>query len=223
MLSLAAAAPLAYVGSSSGIVAAAGRGNAAGVSMLDPRTMPGITEPMGFWDPLGFSLDASMGRMKFYREVELKHGRVAMLASLGFVVAEQWHPLFNGNINLPSYIAFQASPLQTFWPALLWIIFIPEFFSIWTFQSPFSGELWAMRPDYSNGDLGFDPMGLRPEDPYEWLDMQNKEVRDRRRPTGEQQSLPLLLPSLALSPLSNGLPNPHLALPLSLSLSLSLP
>ena len=26
--------------------------------------------------------------MKFYREVELKHGRVAMLASLGFLVGE---------------------------------------------------------------------------------------------------------------------------------------
>ena len=38
--------------------------------------------------------------MKFYREVELKHGRVAMLASLGFLVGEQFHPLFGGDINV---------------------------------------------------------------------------------------------------------------------------
>ena len=100
MLSLAAAAPLAYIGSSSGFVATAGRGNAAGISMLDPRTMPGITEPMGFWDPLGFTLDASMGRLKFYREVELKHGRVAMLALPGLLISESFHPFFP---NLPKW------------------------------------------------------------------------------------------------------------------------
>ena len=39
-------------------------------------------------------------QVKFYREVELKHGRVAMLASLGFLVGEQFHPLFGGQINV---------------------------------------------------------------------------------------------------------------------------
>ena len=39
-------------------------------------------------------------QVKFYREVELKHGRVAMLASLGFLVGEQFHPLFGGDINV---------------------------------------------------------------------------------------------------------------------------
>merc|ERR1712224_800128 len=38
------------------------------------------------------------GQALFYREVELKHGRVAMLAALGFLVGEQYHPLFGGDI-----------------------------------------------------------------------------------------------------------------------------
>ena len=65
--------------------------------------MPGISAPLGFFDPAGFSDGATEGRIKFYREVELKHGRVAMLAALGFPLAETFHPLFGGEIDVPSY------------------------------------------------------------------------------------------------------------------------
>ena len=49
------------------------------------QSLPGVTAPFGFFDPLGFCSadDVTEGKIKFYREVELKHGRVAMLASLG--------------------------------------------------------------------------------------------------------------------------------------------
>ena len=72
----------------------------AGVSMqasssFSIRDMPGITAPFGFFDPMGFSADASEGKLRFYREAELKHGRVAMLASLGFLVGEHFHPIFS--------------------------------------------------------------------------------------------------------------------------------
>jgi len=57
--------------------------------------LPGRLPPFeeGF-DPLGFTNVASRGEMKRYREAEVTHGRVAMLASLGFIVAERFHPLF---------------------------------------------------------------------------------------------------------------------------------
>ena len=71
------------------------------------RDMPGVVAPLGFFDPLGFTEGISVGRAKFLREVEIKHGRVAMLASVGFVVGEQVHPLWGGAIDVPSYIAFQ--------------------------------------------------------------------------------------------------------------------
>merc|ERR1711904_672520 len=102
------------------------------------KSLPGVTDPVGFFDPLGFcsAEDITEGKIKFYREVELKHGRVGMLAALGFVVGENFHPLFGGDIDVPSYLAFQQTPLQTFWPAVVTAIAIPEVFSVFTFNSP---------------------------------------------------------------------------------------
>merc|ERR1719217_1416594 len=102
------------------------------------KELPGVTEPLGFWDPLGFCSDEKLteGKLKFYREVELKHGRVGMLAALGFVVGENFHPLFGGNIDAPAYLAFQQTPLETFWPAVVLAIAIPEIYSVFSFKTP---------------------------------------------------------------------------------------
>jgi hypothetical protein len=147
---------------------------------FDVKKMPGITAPLGFFDPAGFCNDASEGKIRFYREVELKHGRVAMLASLGFLVAEKFHPLWGGNIDVPSYIAFQETPLQGFWPAVVFAIAIPEVYSVFSFQSPFGGETWAIRTDHEAGDLGFDPLGLKPEGAIEFAESQTKELNNGR-------------------------------------------
>merc|ERR1712087_985319 len=159
------------------VIAAEAEPPAPVFSVLD---LPGITGPLGFFDPLDFCGEASEGKIKFYREVELKHGRVAMLASLGFLVAEQFHPLFGGGIDVPSYIAFQETPLQTFWPIVVVFISIPEVFSVFTFVSPFGGETWAIRSDYELGNLGFDPLGLRPSDPAEFKDLATEELNNGR-------------------------------------------
>jgi hypothetical protein len=103
-----------------------------------------------------------------------------MLAALGFLVGENFHPLFGGNIDVPSYIAFQQTPLQTFWGSVLFAIAIPEVLSVFTFQNPAGGETWAVRTDYESGDLGFDPLGLKPTDPAELREMQNKELNNGR-------------------------------------------
>jgi hypothetical protein len=145
------------------------------------QEMSGVTDPLGFFDPVGICTVCSEGRLCFYREVEIKHGRVAMLASLGFLVAEQFHPLFGGNVDVPSYIAFQQTPLQTFWPAVVAAIAIPETFSVFTFNPPGSGNgLWTMRADREPGDLGFDPLGLKPREPKDFKNMQNKELNNGR-------------------------------------------
>merc|ERR1711904_285095 len=94
-------------------------GNVLDAVQAKSSVLAGITAPAGFFDPLGFSTTVSGGKLLFYREVELKHGRVAMLAALGFLVAESFHPLFGGNIDVPSYIAFQETPLHKFWIAVL--------------------------------------------------------------------------------------------------------
>lgn len=126
-----------------------------------------------------------------------------MLAALGFLVAEYFHPLFGGEIDVPSYIAFQETPLQVFWPAVILFIAVPEIFSVFTFQSPFGGELWAIRSDHipgtsqlgagacmndisnapplaTTGDLGFDPLGLKPKNAADLKIMETKELNNGR-------------------------------------------
>ena len=71
---------------------------------------------------LAYSFGKPFSQQKFpdlvqwVQEAEIKHARVAMLTALGYPVAEVFHPLWGGSINEPSLIAFQATPLQTFWP-----------------------------------------------------------------------------------------------------------
>jgi len=147
---------------------------------FDVKDLAGITEPFGFFDPLGLSEGLSEGRLRFYREVELKHGRLGMLAALGFLVGEQWHPLFGGDIDVPSYLAFQQTPLEKFWGLVVAAISVNEVYSVFTFNSPAGGEPWSIRSDHEPGNLLFDPLKLRPEDPKEWLEMQNKELNNGR-------------------------------------------
>mmetsp|Transcript_56305 Transcript_56305/g.182857 ORF Transcript_56305/g.182857 Transcript_56305/m.182857 type:complete len:248 (+) Transcript_56305:66-809(+) len=53
---------------------------------FDPRQQVGALAPLGYFDPLGFSTGGDeYGYIKL-REAELKHGRLAMIASLGLVV-----------------------------------------------------------------------------------------------------------------------------------------
>lgn len=156
------------------------------------KTLPGVTAPLGYFDPAGFCTEAGSqeklteGKVRFYREVELKHCRVAMLAALGFPLAEQFHPLFATD-DAPSLVSFQQTPLQTFWPAVVTVIAVLEVFSVFTFQNPASRDAsgepvqpWTIRLDHEAGDLGFDPLGLKPSDPTELKEMQTKELNNGR-------------------------------------------
>ena len=69
-------------------------------SFDDVQSLPGILEPTGFFDPAGFSEGVSASELKRYREAELTHGRVAMLATLGFLIGESgFTPLFEHKIS----------------------------------------------------------------------------------------------------------------------------
>eukprot|EP01041_Mallomonas_annulata_P003808 gene3807-biopygen1799 len=52
------------------------------------ETELGVTAPVGFFDPL--KLASSDEKFAQYRAAEIKHGRVAQLAVLGYVVPEVW-------------------------------------------------------------------------------------------------------------------------------------
>ena len=63
------------------------------------RNSLGAQPPLGFWDPLGLLKDADQERFDRLRYVELKHGRISMLAVLGHLVT-------TSGSRLPGDIAF---------------------------------------------------------------------------------------------------------------------
>ncbi|CAJ1377182.1 unnamed protein product [Effrenium voratum] len=48
----------------------------------------GVQEPVGFWDPVGFTSDGDVVTFKRRRSVELKHGRISMMAAMGYITPE---------------------------------------------------------------------------------------------------------------------------------------
>merc|ERR1719342_232690 len=48
----------------------------------------GVQDPVGFWDPAGFTADGNVENFRRRRQTELKHGRVSMLATMGYITPE---------------------------------------------------------------------------------------------------------------------------------------
>merc|ERR1712066_119986 len=72
------------------------------------ETELGVQAPVGFWDPLGLASDGDMDVYKRRRETELKHGRVSMLASIGFIVPEYFR--WPGFLSPKSGLSFEDVP-----------------------------------------------------------------------------------------------------------------
>merc|ERR1719162_1039419 len=68
----------------------------------------GVQAPIGFWDPAGFCSVQNDVEFKRRREVEIKHGRVSMLATIGYIVPE--FQKFPGYVAPSSGIQFADVP-----------------------------------------------------------------------------------------------------------------
>eukprot|EP00526_Cylindrotheca_closterium_P020881 CAMPEP_0113641496 /NCGR_PEP_ID=MMETSP0017_2-20120614/21784_1 /TAXON_ID=2856 /ORGANISM="Cylindrotheca closterium" /LENGTH=209 /DNA_ID=CAMNT_0000552841 /DNA_START=98 /DNA_END=727 /DNA_ORIENTATION=- /assembly_acc=CAM_ASM_000147 len=149
-------------------------------------SIPGALEPMGLFDPLGFAAKADEGTLKRYREAELTHGRVAMLATVGFLVGEAVESktfIFNGEVTGPA-ITHLAQVNPVFWVLLGAGIAKAETERAeigWVEPKdvPFD-KPGVLRETYIPGNLGFDPLGLKPEDEEEFKIMQTKELQNGR-------------------------------------------
>ena len=72
-----------------------------------------MQEPLGFWDPLGFSKDGDVTSFKRRRSVELKHGRISMLATMGYITPEITGK-FPGDLSPSSGLKFADIPNLAF-------------------------------------------------------------------------------------------------------------
>jgi len=66
----------------------------------------GDQDPLGYWDPVGFSAGGDPEKFERFRYVELKHGRVCMLAFLGEVVTR-------AGIHLPGNIDYSGTKFDS--------------------------------------------------------------------------------------------------------------
>ena len=48
----------------------------------------GVQAPVGFFDPAGFAADGNAENFARRRQTEIKHGRIAMLAAMGYITPE---------------------------------------------------------------------------------------------------------------------------------------
>mmetsp|Transcript_9808 Transcript_9808/g.21257 ORF Transcript_9808/g.21257 Transcript_9808/m.21257 type:complete len:262 (+) Transcript_9808:262-1047(+) len=145
--------------------------------------LPGAVAPTGYFDPLGFAQSGiTLNEIKRNREAEVMHGRVAMIATVGYFAGEQLPSPFG--ITGPANDQLQQMPAPAF--ALLTVAigaaelkratigWVEPDFGDW------SKTLWKLRDNYYPGDVGFDPLGLKPEDPKAFADMQTRELQNGR-------------------------------------------
>jgi hypothetical protein len=126
----------------------------------------GDCAPLGYFDPFGFSKDASPETMKKYREAELKHGRVAMLAAAGMIHQDKWKPLFDGKISSNPLLAITQVPKLGLIQIFVFIGFIEVL-----------GILNSRRSDYEPGNF----LGSSQWETDEgWESYQTKELNNGR-------------------------------------------
>ncbi len=151
--------------------------------------LPGSLDPVPEFDPLGFAADADLMTIKRFREAELQHCRVAMLAAVGLLVTEEpieYHPLFEAyNKDIGPAIR-HLDEVRAISPGFF------EFFSVGIAVLELNRALigWVapgenqafqdLKDEYYPGDIDFDPLGLKPEDPEAFAEMQTKELQNGR-------------------------------------------
>lgn len=76
---------------------------------------------------------------------------------------------------------FNSRRRPFFWEILLVAIGLAESYRVAVgWAQPRGSGLYQLADDYEPGDLGFDPLGLRPEDPEAFKTMQTKELNNGR-------------------------------------------
>jgi hypothetical protein len=149
--------------------------------------IPGAIAPFeNVFDPLGLAAKADENTLKRYREAEVTHGRVAMLATVGFLAGE-WVEgksfLWDASVKGPA-ITHLAQVPAGFWLSLLFGISMVEYQRAkigWVEPENVPvDQAGLLREEYYPGDIGFDPLNLKPSDPAEFDILATKELQNGR-------------------------------------------
>ncbi len=152
------------------------------------QSIPFMKRPMGLdgtmagdfgFDPLGFAKDGE--RLEFYREAEMKHARLAMLATAGWPLSELlnrklafWSgrmPIVEADDRAPSLLNGGLGRISNwFWIGVVLLAAAVEL-QVRNRQN---------EPGYFPGNVGFDPLNLYPQDKDGQRWMQLAEIKHGR-------------------------------------------
>merc|ERR1711933_585420 len=134
----------------------------------------GVQEPAGFWDPLGFTADGDLAAFKRRRSVEIKHGRICMIAATGYIVPEyfKWPGFISPSAGLsfadiPNGMAALSKVPSLGWVQIVFFTGIME--GCWGFEDYKSG---------TPGDYGWKV--LTSDDPAEKTKKLSAEIANGR-------------------------------------------
>merc|ERR1711975_204597 len=118
------------------------------------------------WDPLNLATEDNLAE---YREAELKHGRLAMLATAGYLASEKWEPIIAKLLGAKDELVETAGRAPSLLNGGLEENQIPWFLLtvgiVSSFAEIFTSKLREANPGmYEPGNMGFDPLGLYPTD-----------------------------------------------------------
>jgi hypothetical protein len=147
--------------------------------MARPAALTGeMVGDVGF-DPLGFAKTSE--DLMNYREAEIKHARLAMLAAAGWPLSEIFDkkiaavlnlaPLVDANDRAPSLLnggLGKVSPI--YWIGCLGVAAAVDLY----------GMKQKENANYTPGNLNFDPLGVYPKDKYGQEQMQLAELKNGR-------------------------------------------
>jgi len=140
----------------------------------------GAIPPVGYLAPFGYGDKASPQRLRWFREAELKHGRVAMLAAVGFLVGE--NPILR-DVLIPGKAGSNGLASNTFTDHQLDLFWYPFVAGIGALEVLFFDKFESvldlkLKDDYAVGDLGFDPLGLKTDENF--AEKRTKELQNGR-------------------------------------------
>jgi len=129
---------------------------------FNPAVQVGATQPLGFFDPLGFCKSGDEEGFRKFRTAEIKHGRVAMMAAAGAVV--QHYVKFTGFEKVPSGLDAVNTPPGSY-----------GFVALFVLAGALELAIWTESPNEAPGNFG-DPFGLGQYNE----DMRNRELNNGR-------------------------------------------
>merc|ERR1719238_300608 len=109
-----------------------------------------------------------------------------MMAALGYLVQESFHPIFSEEAGVSGPVIRQLDQVLSFengqlgGSILLLAIFFSEIFRARTGWVEPEVEMRSLRESYSPGALGFDLLNLKPKEPEALKIMQDKELKNGR-------------------------------------------